>query len=151
MRTLHLVDEPYDSGVVHYALSSAKALSQRGHLSVIGALDGLPPARRAESLGLRTFAYSRPWLDLPRLRRFLREESVDILAAHTGSAHSLAVAATLAAPAGNCRVVRVRAGAQAPRRRPLSGSLWSRTTGFIAANRAILDAARPLLEPGKTP
>ncbi len=151
MKTLHLVDEPYDSGVVHYALSSAKALSSRGHLSVIGALDGLPPARRAQSLGLRTFTYTRPWLDLGGLRRFLREESIDLLVAHTGSAHSLAVAATVAAPAGSCRVVRVRAGAQAPRRRPFSGFLWSRTAGFIAANRAILEAARPLLEPGKTP
>ena len=151
MRTLHLVDEPYDSGVVHYALSAAKALSSRGHLSVIGALAGLPPARRAEVLGLRTYAYSRPWLDLGRLRGFLREERMDLILAHTGSAHSLAVAATLAAPGGSCLVVRVRAGAQAPRRRPLAGLLWRRTAGFIAANRAILEQARPFLDPGKTP
>ncbi|MEK7747034.1 MAG: glycosyltransferase, partial [Elusimicrobiota bacterium] len=35
--------------------------------------------------------------------------------------------------------------------RLLAGMLWRRTAGFIAANRAILEAARPLLEPGETP
>lgn len=146
MRTLHLLDEPYDSGVVHYALACAKTLAERGHLSVVGAPAGLPPARRAASLGLRAYDLTRPWLGLGRLRRLLREESMDLLVAHTGSAHSLAVAALLGSPAGSCRVLRVRSDSRPPRRRPFSGALWRRTAGFLAANRAILDEARPLLD-----
>ncbi|MBI5244816.1 MAG: glycosyltransferase family 4 protein [Elusimicrobia bacterium] len=142
MNILHVLDEPYDSGIADYALSAASGLSERGHLSCVAGLPGCAPLNRAADLGLKTYDFSNPWMGLPGFRLFLRRSKVQLIVAHTGSAHTAAVTATRGA---QIKVVRVRGDARPMRSRPGMGLLWSRTAGFIAANRAILEAAAKLI------
>ncbi|MFA6092959.1 MAG: glycosyltransferase [Elusimicrobiota bacterium] len=142
MKVLHLLDEPYDSGLTAYALAAAAGSRGRGQEHFVAALEGLPPFQEARRLGLEPIALRGLWTELARLRRVIQERGISALAAHTGRAHTLCVAAAAGLPV---RVVRVRADARCMRPRPLSGLLWSRTAGFIAANRIILGQARPLL------
>jgi glycosyltransferase involved in cell wall biosynthesis len=139
LRILHLVDEPYDSGIVHYALSAARGLKARGHQVGVWARAGAVPLAKAREAGLDVLPFARPWLDLARLRRHLREKGVELAVAHTGAAHSVAVAA---AAGTSARVLRTRADARPMRRRPGSRLLWSRTCGFVAANARILEESR---------
>ncbi|MFA6028986.1 MAG: glycosyltransferase [Elusimicrobiota bacterium] len=141
MRLLHLVDEPYDSGLTAYALAAAAGLARRGHDGCVAGLAGRPPLEEAARLGLRTLPLGNPCFSLPRLRSRLKTEGVDIVLAHTGSAHSLAAAATLGL---KTRIVRVRGDARPVKRHPAARWLWRRTAGFIAANRGILEDARGL-------
>jgi len=142
LRVLQLVDEPYDSGIVSYALAAAAALKARGHYAPVAGLAGKAPLEKASHLGLQTLGFSQPWLAWLSLRAFLRRKEIGLLVAHTGSAHTLAAAAAWGTPA---RVVRVRGDARPMRARPLSSLLWRRTAGFIAASQAILAQAEPFL------
>ena len=146
MRILHLLDEPYDSGIVHYALKAAQGANRRGHACSVWGLEGRYPVLEAQRRGIPTRGYSHPWLDLPALRRFLKEDGTQLLVAHTGAGHSLAVAAAWSGGAG-IPVIRTRGDARPLRRRPGAGLLWSRTAGFIAANQVILDQFRELFGP----
>jgi glycosyltransferase involved in cell wall biosynthesis len=143
MKILHIVDEPYDSGLVQYALKSAVGLMPRGVESRLWGLLGCYPVREAQRLGITALGYSHPWLNLGTLRRNLREFSPDAVVAHTGSAHTLAIA--IAAWHGpHFPVIRVRGDARPLKPRPGRKILWNRTQGFIAANSAILDQHRRL-------
>lgn len=139
---LHIVDEPYDSGIVQYALRAAAGLAGRGLRSALWGLEGGFPVREAERLGLDAEGYTHPWLSLPELRRRLRASGAELLVAHTGSAHSLGAA--LAAWGSGTPLLRVRGDARTARRRPGRGLLWRRTAGFIAANGTILAEHRRL-------
>ncbi len=140
MRILHLNDEPYDSGIVHYALTVAAALRRQGHDVHFGGLPGKFPLEQAGLLGLKILPLPG-WSGLLSLRRYLLEHSVELVNSHTGSSHSLAAAAaqTLPRPVG---VVRTRADSRPLRRRMGSGVLWNRTDGFIAATKTILQQFR---------
>ncbi len=139
MKIVSLIDEPYDSGLVQYALRASHGLAQRGHTVSVCGLEGRPPLHAAKRLGLETTGYSHAWLDLPRLRRRLSDFGADLVVAHTGSAHTLAVALAAWHRGRQSRipVLRTRGDARMMRRRPGSAFLWSRTDGFIAANEKI--------------
>ncbi|MFH1724160.1 MAG: glycosyltransferase family 4 protein [Elusimicrobiota bacterium] len=162
MRILHIIDEPYDSGIVQYALKAAEGLMRRGHACRVWGLKGCYPLLEARRRGIGADGYSHPWLNLAVLRRSLRIQGLDLVVAHTGSAHTLAVAAAAwhrgpgtrrssaasssasgPVPAdgggGYLPVVRTRGDARPQSRRPGGRLLWSRTSGFVAANRRILD------------
>lgn len=143
MKVLHLVDEPYDSGIVHYALTLASGLLRRGHSVQVWGQEGKAPLEEARRLGLPTRGVPRGWPAFSPLRRALRAGEADFLVAHTGSAHLLAVAAAAGLP-GRVPVVRTRGDARRLRRRPGGGLLWGRTSGFAAANASILEEQRRL-------
>lgn len=141
MNILHLIDEPYDSGIVHYALTAARGLRERGHGVAVAGLLGRPPIAQAARMGLQTFGLL-PWpMGWLALRRALRGGSWSLINAHTGSAHAWAAAAgrTLPVP---IPLVRTRADARPARRTPGARLLWRRTAGFIAASGRILEEFR---------
>ncbi|MBI3548321.1 MAG: glycosyltransferase family 4 protein [Elusimicrobia bacterium] len=137
MNILHLVDEPYDSGIVNYALTAAAGLKERGHRVAVGGLAGKAPLEQAGRLGLETVSLRPLPAGALALRRLVRSLGVQVIDAHTGSSQTLAVAATrmLSKPPA---VVRTRADASAPKRNPGARLLWNRTSGFIAATKTIL-------------
>jgi glycosyltransferase involved in cell wall biosynthesis len=129
MRILHLLDIPWHSGLAHYALSLATALSATGHETWIGARPGSGPWTAAGALGLPRVPFAR-LSSLSALRAFLRRERIGVANAHTGDTHTLAVAATAGLAAV---VVRTRSDARPVRKRPGAGLLFRRTGRTIAA------------------
>src|SRR5882672_535377 len=108
MRILQFIDVPWDSGLAHYALILSQELKKKGHQVFISALPGEKPWIKARRLGLKTV----PLATLKRLkplRRFLVDHDIQVLNAHTGSTHSLAVASALGR---NIAVVRTRSDAR---------------------------------------
>jgi glycosyltransferase involved in cell wall biosynthesis len=135
VRILQFIDIPWDSGLAHYALALSQGLQHKGHEVFISALPGQKPWLKAQRLGLKTV----PLATIRRLnplRRFLKDQGVQILDAHTGSTHSLAVAASLGQ---KIAVVRTRADARSVRRRVGSKFLYNHTHRVIAAADYIRD------------
>lgn len=150
MKILHIVDESYDSGIVQYALKAASGLREHGLDCQLWGTEGGFPIREAQRLGVPASGYTHPWLNLGALRRRVREEGFDSVVAHTGSAHTLAVA--LAAWHGtNIPVIRTRGDARPLKPRPGRRLIWKRTAGFIAVNQRILDQYRRLYPALKIP
>jgi glycosyltransferase involved in cell wall biosynthesis len=129
MRILHLVDVRWHNGLAHYALSLAAAMRDAGHESWVGAVPGSGPWRAATALGLPLLPHVR-LSALPALRAFVRRERIGVVNAHTGDAHTLAVAATAG---GLAAVVRTRSDARPVRRRAAASLLFARTGRVIAA------------------
>jgi L-malate glycosyltransferase len=129
MKVLQMVDVPWDSGLAHYALVLAKGLKERGHHVFVSAVPGEKPWHKAHRLGLKTVPLVS-LKGLKSLRRFVREHHVDLINAHTGATHSLAVAAALGQKVA---VVRTRSDARAMRRRPGGRFLYKHTQRVIAA------------------
>src|SRR5262249_10964595 len=75
--------------------------------------------------------------NLGALRRFIRKHHIDLINAHTGSTHSLAVAAALGQKVA---VVRTRSDARRIRRRPGSNFLYKHTQRVIAAAEYIRES-----------
>ena len=152
MNIVHFQDEPWDSGIADYAVTLAAEQARRGHRVAVWGTKDSPALARADGLGLATRGWTLGWLELPALRRELAGLAPQILNAHTGSAHALAL---LLAPAG-AAVVRTRGDARPPRSNPLTRLAASRTEALIAANsvlKAQLEAAFPgtpvrLVRPG---
>ncbi len=136
MKILHLVDVPWDSGLAHYALVLAQAQKKNGHKVFVSALPGEKPWHKAHKLGLKTLPLVK-FRNLSALRRIVREHQIDILNAHTGSSHSLAVAATLGQKAA---VVRTRSDARIVKARPGSRLLFAKTPRIISAADYIRDS-----------
>jgi len=129
MKILQMVDVPWDSGLAHYALVLAQGLKKNGHEVFVSAVPGEKPWQKAHRLGLKTI----PLVSLKGLRplrQFLREHRIDLMNAHTGSTHSVAVAAALGQKVA---VVRTRSDARAVKRRPGSRFLYKHTQRVIAA------------------
>ena len=137
MNILHLVDEPYDSGITQYALDAAEGLRARGHRVHFGGRKDAYPLREAARRGLETLALGRLPGCIPCLRRYILKRGVEIVNAHTGSSHALAVAAARLCSTPPA-VVRTRGDSRPVRRKPGSTLLWRRTDGFIAASEKIL-------------
>jgi len=136
MKILQMVDVPWDSGLAHYALALAQGLQKKGHQVFVSAIPGEKPWHKAHRLGLKTI----PLVSLKGLRplrRFLRDHHIDLINAHTGSTHSLAVAAALGQ---KIAVVRTRSDARAVKRRPGSRFLYKHTQRAIAAADYIRDS-----------
>lgn len=134
MKILQIEDEPWDSGIAHYALTLSACLRQRGHEVHFWGKPLGDPLKKAKAAGLPVLGLRKPWLSLPLLRARLQRAGIELINAHTGSAHSLAAA--LAAGLG-IPVVRTRGESRPPKAHPLARGLARRTQAFIAANNAI--------------
>ncbi len=129
MKILQMVDVPWDSGLAHYALVLAQGLKQKGHKVFVSAVPGEKPWAKARRLGLKTVPMAT-FKGLAPLRRFLREQKIEVINAHTGSTHSLAVAAALGS---SIAVIRTRSDARGVRKNMGTSLLFRRTQRVIAA------------------
>ncbi len=136
MKILQMIDVPWDSGLAHYALVLAQGLKKKGHQVFVSAIPGEKPWHKAHRLGLKTLPMVK-LKNLTALRRFVREHHIDLINAHTGSTHSLAVAAALGQ---KIAVVRTRSDARVIKRRPGSHFLYKHTQRVIAAADYIRDS-----------
>lgn len=146
MNILHIEDEPWDSGMAHYALTLAAEQARRGHRVEFWGRDGSPVLDAARGLGL----LARGWpggaagcLSWFAQRRQAAAFSPRVINAHTGTAQSLALLLAAGLP---CAVVRTRGDARPARASPWTSLAASRTAAFIAANGALeqsLKAAFP--------
>ncbi|MFA5162665.1 MAG: glycosyltransferase family 4 protein [Elusimicrobiales bacterium] len=136
MKILHLGNETWDSGLTEYSLVLAAAQQSAGREVLYLARAGSHASRRAYKLGIKGAAF-RGWRDFYKLVRMARHFAPEVINAHTGGSHTMAVAlnAFLKSPAA---IVRTRADARPAQRRLFSGPLWKRTNGFMAANSLIL-------------
>lgn len=139
MKIFQMIDIPWDSGLAHYALLLSAGLKRKGHQVFISAVPGQKPWLKAKKLGLKTVPLAT-WKGLQPLRRFLKDHSIDLINAHTGATHSLAVAAVLGQ---DVAVVRTRSDARHVKSKVGSQFLYKRTHRVIAAadyiRRAFLD------------
>lgn len=136
MRILQFIDVPWDSGLAHYALILSQGLKKKGHQIFISALPGQKPWIKAHRLGLKTVPLAT-LRGLNPLRRFLRHHGIQVLNAHTGSTHSLAVASAFGQRVG---VVRTRTDARHVRSRVGSGFLYKHTQRVITGAEYIREA-----------
>lgn len=145
MNILHIEDEPWDSGLAHYAITLAAEQAKRGHAVAFWGREGSPVLKQAAAAGLATRGVAEGvlgWLSLPALRREAAAFKPAVVNAHTGSGHTLAL---LIAPKG-AAVVRTRGDARPAQANALTSFVAGRTAAFIAANsslKASLEAAFP--------
>lgn len=134
MKVLQIEDEPWDSGIAHYALSLSRELSRRGHEVHVLGRRGSPPIEEARAAGLGVLESDQPWLSAPGLVARLRRLGIELINAHTGSGHTLgaALSAALGAP-----LVRTRGDARPANAHALTRAVARRTAAFVAANSAI--------------
>jgi len=140
LNILHIEDEPWDSGMAHYAVTLAAEQARRGHRVELWGRADSPVLADARRLGLAVRGWSG-LLSLPSQRREARKLAPRVINAHTGSAHLLA----LALGAGGA-VVRTRGDARPPKGGALARFAAGRTAAFIAVNRSLeadLKAAFP--------
>lgn len=137
MNILHLEDEPWDSGIAHYALTLAGEQSRRGHKVEFWGRADSPVLDEARRMGLRVRGWEGGIAGLTSLsaqRRVAAEFAPRVINAHTGSAHTLALALAAGRP---CAVVRTRGDARPPKAGLLTRFAASRTDAFIAANSTL--------------
>ena len=134
MNILQIEDEPWDSGMAHYALTLSAQLQDLGHEVHFWGRAGSPLIDTAQRAGLRTLSLRRPWACLHSLRAQVRAAGIVLINAHTGSGHALATALAALTTAA---VVRTRGDARPAAKHPLARLLAGRTSCFIAANSMI--------------
>ncbi len=142
IRVVHIEDEPWDSGIAHYAVTLAAEQKRRGWYVEFWGLIGAPPLEAAAAAGVPPrgfYGTTQMWLKLPLLRRVLRERGVQVLDAHTGSAHTLALAL---AAGSSIAVVRTRGDARPPGAGRLARFAAGRTAAYIGANYALTQDLR---------
>src|SRR6185312_17228122 len=69
---LHLEDEPWDSGIAHYAVTLAAEQARRGHRVALWGVTGSPLVKAAADKGLPTRTWlpgPSGWLEIPSLRK----------------------------------------------------------------------------------
>lgn len=136
MNILHIEDEPWDSGMAHYAVTLAAEQVRRGHRVELWGRADSPVLADARRLGLAVRGWSggpAGLLSLPSQRREARTFAPRVINAHTGSAHLLA----LGLGAASCAVVRTRGDARPPKGGALARFAAGRTAAFIAVNRSL--------------
>jgi glycosyltransferase involved in cell wall biosynthesis len=154
LNILHIEDEPWDSGIAHYALTLAAEQARRGHRVVFWGRADSPVLAQARAASLPVRGWSggaAALLNWPEQRRLMAAFAPRVLNAHTGSAHVLAV--TLAS-GRHCAVIRTRGDARPARPNPLTRAIAGRTHTFIAANAqlaASLKAAFPQAKVARVP
>jgi glycosyltransferase involved in cell wall biosynthesis len=139
---LHLEDEPWDSGMAHYATTLAAEQSRRGHAVEFWGRADSPVLGAARALGLRVRGFpggAAVLARLPAMSRLASDFSPEVIDAHTGSSHLLALA--LARSCG-AAVVRTRGDARPAKGTPLTRLVAARTRAFIAANSALESSLR---------
>lgn len=147
MNIIHIEDEPWDSGMAHYALTLAAAQVRNGHRVEFWGRADSPVLTEARRLGLAV----RGWeggaggvLSWGSQRREAGTFAPRIINAHTGSAH---VTALMLAAKRPCAVVRTRGDARLPKGGALARFVAGRTSAFIAVNR-VLEGALQAAFPG---
>jgi len=146
LRILHIEDEPWDSGMAHYAVTLAVEQAARGHEVELWGRADSPVLTDARRLGLAV----RGWpggasgiLSWGSQRREAGAFAPRVINAHTGSAHTTALMLAVKRP---CAVVRTRGDARMPGGGAPARFAAGRTHAFIAVNRALeaaLKAAFP--------
>jgi glycosyltransferase involved in cell wall biosynthesis len=142
VKILHIEDEPWDSGMAHYAQTLAVEQARAGHSVEFWGRADSPVLARALSLGLTV----RGWpggaagaLSWSSQRREAVSFAPRVINAHTGSAHAAALALAYQRP---CAVVRTRGDARLPKGGALTRFIASRTDAFIAVNRPLESALK---------
>jgi glycosyltransferase involved in cell wall biosynthesis len=113
LRILSTIDIPWNSGLAAYAFDQALALRAGGHRVCFACPAGSAAMEFAAKEGFEAFAvpgrkeHHKLPLALLRLRSIARDKGIDLVAAHTGRAQTLAAMLGL-------RVVRVKADAKTP-------------------------------------
>jgi glycosyltransferase involved in cell wall biosynthesis len=133
---VHLEDEPWDSGIAHYAVTLAAEQAGRGHRVTVWGSAGSPVLKSAAEAGLAVRGWTpgpEGWLELRAQRREMAALAPAVLNAHTGSSLALAL---LTAPKG-AAVVRTRGDARPASATTLTNWAAKRTQRFIAANAVI--------------
>jgi glycosyltransferase involved in cell wall biosynthesis len=134
MKVLEIEDEPWDSGIAHYALTLSSELQRLGHEVHFWGRAGSPLLDSARRAGLRVRGFRHPWFSLLSLRCQARAAGIELINAHTGSGHALAAA--LAAKT-NMAVVRTRGDVRPAAKHLLARLLAKSTDAYIAANSVI--------------
>lgn len=154
MKIAHLLDVRWNSGLAHYALALAAGQRQAGMDVTVWAPTATPAFSVAAGLGLETVRLDRPFFRLPQLRAELRRRAPDVVNAHTGRSHTLAILLTRGTGAA---VVRTRSDARPPALRPGASWLYGRTQALAASCWAIAEplgrasvppAVREVIHPG---
>lgn len=136
MNIVHLEDEPWDSGIAHYAVTLAAEQSRRGHKVAVWGLKGSPVLKQAAEAGLPARGWTpgpEGWLEIPALRREMAAFAPAVINAHTGSSNALAL---MIVPKG-AAVVRTRGDARPAHATSLTRWAAGRTQLFVAANSSI--------------
>lgn len=135
MKILHLLDEPWDSGITAYAIQLAALQKKQGMSVQIGVRPGKKPEKLAQSLHLETVAVQNPF-DVLSL---LKNQDWTLINAHTGRTHTWAVLAKkiLFAKTRHIPVIRTRGDARPVRSNPLNKWLYKNTQGVIASSQHI--------------
>ncbi|HAT71475.1 MAG TPA: hypothetical protein DCS63_01495 [Elusimicrobia bacterium] len=132
LKILSVIDIPWNSGLAAYAFDQARALRAGGHSVAFACPEGSAAMDFAAREGFRHYpipgrkAYHRLPLALLRLRSIALDEEIDIVAAHTGRAQTLAY--LLGLP-----IIRVKADAK----KPSAGFTFSAVARTIAASACI--------------
>jgi len=132
LKILSVIDIPWNSGLAAYAFAQAGALRDAGHTVIFACPAGSAALDFAQKNGFK--AYEIPGrkqhhklpLALLRLRAIARDEAIDLAAAHTGRAQTLAF--LLGLP-----LVRVKADAK----RPSAGFTFGSVKKVVAASSYI--------------
>jgi hypothetical protein len=130
VKILHILDEPWDSGLTSYGLAAARALKGRGHDVWVAARPGLAAARQAGEMGFPLLS----WGSALALRRRAGTIGFDVVNAHTGRGHSLGFFITRFRPTA---LVRTRGEARRLVPRPGQGFLFRQTDAVIAASKTL--------------
>ena len=100
MRIFQILEfNQFNTGSVHQMLQAAQGLRERGHEVTVVSRPGAEMARRSSAAGVeyRSFPF-RHQFDLRTiagLRRLIRERRPDVVHVHKGTAHAVALAATI--------------------------------------------------------
>lgn len=142
MRILHILDERWDSAITAYGLTLAEAQAARGHAVWVAVKPGLYADREARKRGLTV----HPLNSFIGFRWFVGRKKFDVVNAHTGSGHTLALWGVAGRPTA---LVRTRGDARPVDKRMGQKGLLERTGAVIAASRSIAAQYRaqfPFLE-----
>lgn len=137
MKIIHLADEIWDSGLTDYALTLASAQKTIGCKIYFACLECSFAHKKAKALGLNTITIAKKPTAFVGFAKKAKKINPQIINAHTGSTHTLAVLAKKIFRLKGM-TVRTRADARPMIKKPLWSFLWKNTDGFIAANSKIL-------------
>lgn len=148
MKILHLLDEPWDSGLSAYAIDICRLLKQSGHTVRLGVRPGKKPETLAQQKGIDTV----PVFSFFSCHRVLHGESWDVVNAHTGRTHTWAYLCLALSTRRSHRpiLIRTRGDARPISSHPGTAFIYHRTDGFIAASQHVasqFSTVYPLIQP----
>lgn len=135
LKILNLIDIPWYSGATEYAISQAEALARYGY-EIYFALPKINPAFTRITRSFKTIEISQRKeipnpLELARILRFIRQNKIDIINAHTGRMQTLTFIISLFLPV--VKIVRTKADAKDIKRTPT----YSKLNAVICGSRYI--------------